>query len=876
MQPLPNDPNQSSDFMRRYMVFLFLTMGMIMYFMYSQPAREEQIQQQAREQAEKEADRAVENKEVDAVEKGGGDDADAPRSDAGEEDSRADRAEAGQEERDEKDEEDGETTSAPDFDPSWVTLGSADGEGPYRMLVTLTNHGASVARIELSEDRYLDSQDRSGYLGNLVVDVPEGPGVPPGCPVQVVGAGTPAAQAGLKPGDRILGYDGEPVESFEDLRHLLLQSKPKETVELNVARGEKTLTLEATLVRRPVEIVRPETSLYNFADYEALDGIHEIDYAENHPLSFLMTLQQIDDLTLELPESVRENHKKVEGNLPPDETIRDELPGVDLRSGNWELVRSGPEEAVFRRPVPRWGLEAVKTYRLEKSEEEDASSAGYHLTLEVELRNTGDRQREIAYQLDGPTGLPVEGAWYARGRKVGPGWGSYGLRDVVVRFQGNNVNVVRCSDISRDEPEPWKIDRIEPLDFIGVDTTYFSCVLIPQKEEPTDHWFQEAVPLRVGASVEDWLIVTDTSCRMITTSHSLAAGESLSHRYRIFAGPKKPQILRQYGLDGILFYGWFWFVAKPMLLLLHFFNDYFVFNYGLAIILLTVLVRLSMYPISRKMVINAQKMSELQPELQKIAEKYKDNLEARSKAQQELFKKHDYHPLQGCAPMFLQIPIFIGLYRSLAVDVELRGSPLISESIRWCSNLAAPDMLFDWSNFWSSIGWPSFNTGQGFIELGPFMNLLPLVTVALFMIQQILFMPPPTNDQARMQRNIMQVMMLVMGLLFFKVASGLCVYFIASSLWGITERKLIHPVDPVHKKKAATEGGGPPQKDSSLESAPPKKAQKGKGSDTAEGSGEKSLWQRILEEADASSKKKISRAKKSEAKSPRKKRKKKR
>ena len=144
-------------------------------------------------------------------------------------------------------------------------------------------------------------------------------------------------------------------------------------------------------------------------------------------------------------------------------------------------------------------------------------------------------------------------------------------------------------------------------------------------------------------------------------------------------------------------------------------------------------------------------------------------------------------PLGGCMPMFIQLPIMLGLYRALAVDIELRQAPLISESVRWCSNLAAPDMFFDWSSFM-----PDFVTsGQGFLGLGPYLNVLPLVTIGLFILQQKMFMPEATNEQAAMQQKIMQYMMIFMGFMFFKVASGLCIYFIASSIWGIAERKLV-------------------------------------------------------------------------------------
>ena len=147
-------------------------------------------------------------------------------------------------------------------------------------------------------------------------------------------------------------------------------------------------------------------------------------------------------------------------------------------------------------------------------------------------------------------------------------------------------------------------------------------------------------------------------------------------------------------------------------------------NYGLAIILLTVFVRGCMFPISRKQAAGMKKMQELQPEIKKIQEKHKSNAEARSKAQQELFRKHNYNPLSGCLPMFIQMPVFIGLWRTLSVAIELRDAPLFSASIRWCSNLAAPDMLYDWS--WFMPAYVSSGM-QGIFSLGPYFNLLPII-----------------------------------------------------------------------------------------------------------------------------------------------------
>ena len=205
--------------------------------------------------------------------------------------------------------------------------------------------------------------------------------------------------------------------------------------------------------------------------------------------------------------------------------------------------------------------------------------------------------------------------------------------------------------------------------------------------------------------------------------------------------------------------------------------------------MLTIVVRGAMFPISRKATRGAQMMQFLSPEMKKIAEKYKNDMEKRSRAQRELFSKYNYNPFSGCLLMFFQLPVFIGLYRCLSVDIELRDAPLIP-GLAWCSNLAAPDMFWQWE---SAVTWgmlTSRETGW----LGPFFNILPILTIALFILQQKMFTPPATDDQTRMQQKMMKYMMLFMGILFFKVASGLCLYFIVSSAWGIAERKLLPKV----------------------------------------------------------------------------------
>ena len=664
---------------------------------------------------------------------------------------------------DEKVEPKVEAAPEPEIPEQWLTLGSMDANDPYRILVTLTNRGAAVARIELNSRHYRDAEDRSGYLGHIADPRKRGDG----CRVRLVGPGTPAdgklrgerwTKDGDRwrhePGDLITKIDGQSIRDADDLEKELAARRYGQEITLTVKRGDREIEILIALGRRPLKMVHPE---------------------DKDPLSLLLTLQQFDEEELKVdPDSVA--------------NVGEELKGLDLWRGNWTVDEADrdQEHVTFRRAVPGKNIEIRKTFRLAKVPDEfqdDRVYKAYHLDVQIEVKNTGTSTHKIAYQLDGPTGLPLEGTWY--GSKISPASGTAGFRDVLFSL-GGSLQAIHTTEIANGKaPPPYKEFGDKPVVYAGVDTQYFAALLVPGKNAVNSIAMAHA--LRVGLKNDDARL-TNVSCRLVSEAKELKAGESLQHDYTFFAGPKKPELVDQYGVGDIVYYGWpiYAFFAKPLVLILHFFYKV-VPNYGIAIILLTVLVRGCMFPMSRKQALNAQKMQELQPEIKKIQEKYKKDLEARSKAQQELFRKHNYNPLGGCLLLFVQLPIFIGLYRALMIDVDLRGAALITENIQWCSNLAAPDMFYDWSRFMPA--W--VNLGQGIFGLGPYLNLLPIATVFLFNWQQKKMMPPPTDEQQAMQQKIMQYMMIFMGLLFYKVACGLCIYFIASSLWGLAERQFL-------------------------------------------------------------------------------------
>jgi len=678
----------------------------------------------------------------------------------------------------------------------WFTLGSADPgtNNPYRLLVTLTNHGAAVERIELSSSHYRDLENRSGYLGHLAAE-----DSPDGAKVNMVAPGTPAAEAGLQQGDIITALDGSAIANAEALGKALKNTSPDQKIKLAISRSGQQQTVSATLGRRPLEVVRPEVFTPEMQIPEPLDVVAG---SAHDPFSFLLTLSEFDKKKI----AEKNPGEAKASTADPLQSLDAELPGVKLRTANWEGKQADADTVEFTRKLSNLDLELTKRYKIAKA---DGDKPAYHLTLEIELRNVGQTAHSVAYQLDGPTGLPIEGWWYTS--RPSRSWGGIGVRDAALLMQGKDPALLSPAQTADGKLDPpYRQEAADALlVYAGVDAQYVGAALLPVPMKDREPWLAEIKPIVVGRMPQDarYKTLGDISCRLVSESETLKPGAAaLVHTYTVFAGPKQPDLLAQYPLEGnpqdnlgeLIYYGWpIWaVVARPMTNILHFFYS-IVGNYGLAIIMLTMLVRACMFPISRKQAQNAQKMQELKPEMDRINEKYKGKPEEKTRAMQELWRKHNHNPMAGCLPALLQIPIFLGLYRALWIDISLRQAPLFGDAIHWCSNLAAPDMLWYWKD---SPLIPTFLSAyRGFLSLGPYFNVLPFFTIALFILQQQMFMPPATDDQTRSQQKMMKYMVIFIGYLYYTVPSGLCLYIIVSSAWGIAERKLL----PKPQKKTA-------------------------------------------------------------------------
>ena len=447
-------------------------------------------------------------------------------------------------------------------------------------------------------------------------------------------------------------------------------------------------------------------------------------------------------------------------------------PNFDLTRLNWELVELSPKNgphsvAVFRLTLD--DLEITKRYELPQIDQKQPNPEGpaYELAMSLSFKNLGKKARTVNYLLQGPTGLPLENVENTQK-----------YRDVVVGFETEPGRIDHQSMAAKkigEKPEEWK----QAMRYIGVDVQFFAALLCPVDDQIKFPYTRSATQQLIGPNRGEKSEISVELASVALELEPAGRGDgkdAAMHAWRLFAGPKRDDVLPDdahrvldYGTAlGLFRIDW---ISRPMVSALKFFHRVFG-SWGIAIICLTVVVRGAMFPVSIKTARNAAKMQALKPELAALKEKYGNDKEKFARAQMELFQKHGHNPFSGCLPLFLQLPIFIGLYQALNHSVDLRLANFL-----WIDNLAAPDALFK-----MPFALPFL--GQDF-------NLLPIITTGLFYVQQKMFMPPPTNEQEEVQMKVMNFMMIFMGVMFYKVPAGLCVYFIASSLWGMAERKLL-------------------------------------------------------------------------------------
>ncbi len=286
-----------------------------------------------------------------------------------------------------------------------------------------------------------------------------------------------------------------------------------------------------------------------------------------------------------------------------------------------------------------------------------------------------------------------------------------------------------------------------------------------------DNYFIKAViPLAEGAHMVT-IGGSESMVRSVVSEGvvSLAPEATATYGYKMYFGPKKLTILStvNYDLGKAINFGWFDVLAKPMLWLLNFFNAY-VHNYGIAIILVTILIKLAFWPITQKGMKSMKNMQKLQPKVAKLKEKFKDDPTKMNQEMMAMYKTYKVNPIGGCLPMFIQIPFFFALYKVLMSAIELRHAPFML----WINDLSAPDRLM--------IGFDI-----------PYIHGIPVLTLlmgASMYLQQK--MTPTTADPT--QAKIMQFLPIIFTFMFINFASGLVLYWFVNNLLSILQQQLIN------------------------------------------------------------------------------------
>ncbi|MGL6094716.1 MAG: YidC/Oxa1 family insertase periplasmic-domain containing protein, partial [Fimbriiglobus sp.] len=522
--------------------------------------------------------------------------------------------------------------------------------------------------------------------------------------------------------------------------------------------------------------------------------------------------------------------------------MNDGHPSTELGDRQWALKETGRDaqtgtwSAAFETDLGTpYFLRLRKTYSLGPKD--------YHFGLKFDVTPLEGRaagKGVFRYQIVGPHGLPVEGEWY-----------SSIFRNVMAGWTTPAGGVKRSFDDAASIHARYGGDKVlrsgNTFDYAAVATQYFaSAVAIDDGQSGQDKDVAKAREdmwdfvraTREPGPTDDPLQpnLMDVTVRVVARPLDLRPGESASHQYVIYNGPVKVGLLRQLTGDravpdetvdrylnklslrtmsdyhsphffGRLANSLFWtdiiiFFTNLMHSILGFLHNNVVAVWGVDIILLTVMVRLLLFGPSRRQQMAMAKMqaktAQLKPEIDKLKEKYKDDFHRFNQERTKLMMENGANPLSamgGCVLLFAQMPVLMGLYFCLQESVFFRLEPFL-----WVPNLAAPDMLAWWSESIPVLSDPGNMSHQSFFSflyLGPFLNILPFISVALIFLHQMKTLPPPTDEQQEMQQKMMKYMVLMMAVFFYKVPAGLCVYFICGTLWALMERQFIpKPVLP--------------------------------------------------------------------------------
>lgn len=306
-----------------------------------------------------------------------------------------------------------------------------------------------------------------------------------------------------------------------------------------------------------------------------------------------------------------------------------------------------------------------------------------------------------------------------------------------------------------------KKDRFDgKVRWLALQDRYFATAMIPEKEDIAQ------VRISLVGGEEGY------KATYFTEPFTLNPGSAITKDLFFYAGPKSVSILKEsgFGLTAMVDFGWFEVLARPFLWLLNLLFG-IIPNYGVAIILLTIIIKILLWPLGSKSYRAMNEMKKIQPLMAEIRAKYPNDKQKMNEEVMNLYRTYKINPLSGCLPLLAQLPIFIALYRMLYGAIELRHAPFVG----WIQDLAAPDRLFDFA-----ISIPLMQPPYG-------IPVLTLVMGATMFIQQK--MSPPAGDP--MQAKIMMFMPLLFTVIFINFPAGLVLYWLVNNVLSIAQQYYI-------------------------------------------------------------------------------------
>jgi YidC/Oxa1 family membrane protein insertase len=436
----------------------------------------------------------------------------------------------------------------------------------------------------------------------------------------------------------------------------------------------------------------------------------------------------------------------------------------------WTIVESSSDSVVYRY-ITSDGLQIDKTFSLPEND-------SHVVEYDIEFSATGNALETGQLKLYSPGGIVLQSK-----QDQSYHLGLYGYKSEGEWTYENDIGKTSFSD------GELEVRDVTGEVWTGLTTKYFASIFIPQNRENLLGYRFEQLKTdqaRTGNTSENpplkEILHPDKSmiAHFVTSNLELASGESESFSFTIYNGPKKESILnefKQYGLPNLINYGMFGFISSFFISILNFLYQY-IGNYGLAILFLTLVVKLCLHPITKKAQVSMHKMKDLQPKIEELQEKYEDDRQKLGEEQMKLFKEHDVNPLGGCLPMVCQIPVLIGLYYGIRVSFQVRQKPFML----WVNDLSQPDHFME-------IGMGTI-MGLDF----QYLNLLIIFMMATWLIQSLTHPSPSGDGQAAMQQNMMKFMPMIFGVICYNFPSGLVLYWMMSTLFSALEQLYIRNI----------------------------------------------------------------------------------